>query len=67
MGNSQSISQQRNSAMQNYVDFDGQVLDVKDNPNPEQPKKTTPDYISIITIVAIIGVVMYTVNAATKN
>jgi hypothetical protein len=67
MGNSQSISQQRNSAMQNYVDFDGQELDVKDNPIPEEPKKRTPDYISIITIVAIIGAVMYTVNSATKN
>jgi hypothetical protein len=67
MGNSQSISQQRNSAMQNYVDFDGQELDVKDNPNPVLPKKTTPDYFSIIAIAAIIGVVMYTVNAATKN
>jgi hypothetical protein len=59
MKNSQSISQQRNDAMQNYVDFDGQALDVKDNIIPEEPKKNTPDYLSIIAIAAIIGVVIY--------
>lgn len=67
MGNSETISQQRSHAMQNYVDFDGQDLDVKSQPIQEKPKeKKVPDYVSLIGIAAIIGLVMWTVSEVTK-
>ena len=68
MGNSQSISQQRSNAMQNYVDFDGQDLDVKSQPIQDKPKeKKIPDYVSLIGIAAIIGLVMWTISEVTKD
>jgi hypothetical protein len=68
MGNSQIISEQRSHAMQNYVDFDGQDLDVKSQPiQEEQPKKSIPDYVSLIGIAAIIGLVMWTISEITKD
>jgi hypothetical protein len=54
--------------MQNYVDFDGQDLDVKSQPiQEEQPKKSIPDYVSLIGIAAIIGLVMWTISEITKD
>jgi hypothetical protein len=65
MGNAESISQQRSQAMQNYVDFDGQKLDVSSQPITE-PKKKIPEYISLIGIAAILGILMWTVNKVIK-
>jgi len=68
MGNTESILNQRSQAMQNYVDFDGQDLDVKSQPiQEEQPKKSIPDYVSLIGIAAIIGLVMWTISEITKD
>lgn len=68
MGNSETISAQRSHAMQNYVDFDGQDMDVKSTPIGEVKKeeKKIPDYVSLIGIAAIIGLVMWTISEVTK-
>lgn len=69
MGNSQSISEQRSHAMQNYVDFDGDMnAQVKEQPEVPAPQpKKIPDYVSLIAIAAIFGVVIYGVTMATKD
>jgi hypothetical protein len=68
MGNTESISNQRSQAMQNYVDFDGQDLDVKSQPIQEaKEEKKIPDYVSLIAIAAIIGVVMWSITQVTKE
>lgn len=68
MGNSETISAQRSHAMQNYVDFDGQDMDVKSTPIEEvKEEKKIPDYVSLIGIAAIIGLVMWTINQVTKD
>lgn len=67
MGNSESISQQRSKAMQNYVDFDGQKLDVSSQPITEPKKQNkTAEYLSLIGIAAILGILMWTVNKVIK-
>lgn len=68
MGNSETISAQRSHAMQNYVDFDGQDMDVKSTPIEEvKEEKKIPDYVSLIGIAAIIGLVMWTISEVTKS
>lgn len=68
MGNTESISNQRSQAMQNYVDFDGQDLDVKSQPITEKPnEKKIPDYVSLIVIAAIFGLVIWSINQVTKD
>lgn len=68
MGNSETIAAQRSHAMQNYVDFDGQEMDVKSTPIEEvKEEKKIPDYVSLIGIAAIIGLVMWTISEVTKT